>query len=446
MKKYKNLAEKNVFYIKKTNGITLVALVLSIVVVLILAGVTLNATVGENGILSKTRKASITQRFATYKEATEMIMDQGITIAGNEIKNYLPSITTEDIDKFAIVSGNLSYLGDNQEEVSVANDLKIATSENSSVEDIIKIKNEVLNLGDGVELPFNDNEPTPTNLLGTRLYDKNSINGERWNLIITYDNNNKEITRYGSGYYYLTPENTTTLGLTGSYVVNYTSKQLMGLGNYKNWNINSSLAVSDGLVLNIDPTNVADGNWEGITKHGDVEYNSSDKALLFNESSSNTAGEGGYLETTRKGIDFTNGFTFEMYANLTRLSYDNGSKIKGNGLFCRMPTLTSTYTQAMRFFGQSYGQSNNVKYICKFNGSSSWQGNVNVLSTNSSGDISASNIGYNTNEDFYLTFVYVTFDKNQISELYDDYMIKNQVDKVYYYINRRKVWLHISWT
>ena len=38
------------------------------------------------------------------------------------------------------------------------------------------------------------------------------------------------------------------------------------------WSLESTLAVNEGLVLNIDPTNVADGNWTGLTKHGDVKY------------------------------------------------------------------------------------------------------------------------------------------------------------------------------
>ena len=42
---------------KRANGITLIALVISIIVMLILAGVSLNATVGENGIITKASQA-----------------------------------------------------------------------------------------------------------------------------------------------------------------------------------------------------------------------------------------------------------------------------------------------------------------------------------------------------------------------------------------------------
>ena len=49
-------------------GITLIALVISIIVMLILAGVSLNATVGENGILTQAQNTKYTQSVATLQE------------------------------------------------------------------------------------------------------------------------------------------------------------------------------------------------------------------------------------------------------------------------------------------------------------------------------------------------------------------------------------------
>ena len=46
-------------YVKNTNkGITLIALVITIIVLLILAGVTIASITGENGILRKSTKCS----------------------------------------------------------------------------------------------------------------------------------------------------------------------------------------------------------------------------------------------------------------------------------------------------------------------------------------------------------------------------------------------------
>ncbi|MBR3134239.1 MAG: hypothetical protein IKG56_02115 [Clostridia bacterium] len=50
----------------KEEGITLVALVVTIIVLLILAGVTINLALGENGLIEKTKNVT-----ATYKEAEE---------------------------------------------------------------------------------------------------------------------------------------------------------------------------------------------------------------------------------------------------------------------------------------------------------------------------------------------------------------------------------------
>lgn len=42
---------------KQTKGITLIALVITIIILLILATVTINFTIGENGILKRTKEA-----------------------------------------------------------------------------------------------------------------------------------------------------------------------------------------------------------------------------------------------------------------------------------------------------------------------------------------------------------------------------------------------------
>ena len=58
--------------IEKNQGITLVALVITIVVLLILAGVALSLIVGENGITERAVKASKTQNIAGAKEKLEL--------------------------------------------------------------------------------------------------------------------------------------------------------------------------------------------------------------------------------------------------------------------------------------------------------------------------------------------------------------------------------------
>ena len=71
--KYKNLKiyknRKNIKSSFKTNkGITLIALVISIIVMLILAGVSLNAVIGDNGIITQAQNATYMQSVAVLEE------------------------------------------------------------------------------------------------------------------------------------------------------------------------------------------------------------------------------------------------------------------------------------------------------------------------------------------------------------------------------------------
>ena len=50
--------------IKEEKGITVVALVISIIVMIILSGISLNATIGENGIINRARESKLKQEEA----------------------------------------------------------------------------------------------------------------------------------------------------------------------------------------------------------------------------------------------------------------------------------------------------------------------------------------------------------------------------------------------
>ena len=82
-----------------------------------------------------------------------------------------------------------------------------------------------------------------------------------------------------------------------------------------------------------------------------------------------------------------------------------------------MPSLNSTVTQAMRF-GYTGDQN-----ICKFNKSSSWVGVEEQFKPKKEGGIHTltgqDNCGYNVNQDFYLTFVYVVYDANKSADYKD---------------------------
>ena len=59
---------------KKNQGITLIALVITIIILLILAGVSLNLIAGENGILTRAEKAVSATKIAAIREEIELEM------------------------------------------------------------------------------------------------------------------------------------------------------------------------------------------------------------------------------------------------------------------------------------------------------------------------------------------------------------------------------------
>ena len=57
-------------FVKKQNGITLIALVVTIIVLIILAGVSIAMLVGENGIITQAQRAAQETEQAQKDEAT----------------------------------------------------------------------------------------------------------------------------------------------------------------------------------------------------------------------------------------------------------------------------------------------------------------------------------------------------------------------------------------
>lgn len=84
---------------KKQNGITLIALVITIIVLLILAGVSIAMLTGENGILNKATTATESTQAAEAEEAIKLAVN--VVIADK----LDPSVT--DTDKKTISAANI---------------------------------------------------------------------------------------------------------------------------------------------------------------------------------------------------------------------------------------------------------------------------------------------------------------------------------------------------
>ena len=321
----------------REKGITLIALVVTIIILLILVGVTLSSAFSNNGLIKMASKATKDYKASSESEALKMYM----------LSNQL------------------------------------------------------------------DNKKTN---LGEALYDKNLYNGEKWNIVFTDDKT------YGTGWSYV-KKGTKIEGygeITNSFVINNETGEIVELkeGEYDKLDYTDSLAVKGDLPLNIDASNLKNNNWEGIIKYGDVKYNEEKNALTFD-------GEGDYLELTKPG-DFSNGFTFEIYMNLNRLSYktEGGDGISRGGFFCRISSLKEDVTKGLRF-GLDVGD-----YVCvKFGPNSSESKDGLNFDGRNGGVICKDTNLIELDEDVYLTVVY------QIGE--------DGNDKVIFYNN--KIMLGYGW-
>ena len=82
--------------LKSNKGITLVALVITIVVLLILAGVTLSLTLGQNGIITKAQLAQSKMDEAAFKEDLELKLINSQLQASGELFDDLKAIYGEE--------------------------------------------------------------------------------------------------------------------------------------------------------------------------------------------------------------------------------------------------------------------------------------------------------------------------------------------------------------
>lgn len=103
---------------KQNKGITLIALVVTIVVLLILAGVTISIVFGDNGVISKAQEAALQTKIESVKEkvALEMVdLETDSTLTGNpltaetiierfESLDWVGSATEESDDIVRIIS------------------------------------------------------------------------------------------------------------------------------------------------------------------------------------------------------------------------------------------------------------------------------------------------------------------------------------------------------
>ena len=88
---------------RREKGITLIALIVTIIVLLILAGVTINLAVNNQGIFNKAKAATSAYKNASENEQT------GLDEADKEIEKYMPKEGTEGGSGSETGSGSITY-------------------------------------------------------------------------------------------------------------------------------------------------------------------------------------------------------------------------------------------------------------------------------------------------------------------------------------------------
>ena len=102
----------------RNKGITLIALVVTVIVLIILSGVVITMLTGESGILTQVQNAKIVTEISQMKEEwnikkteleIEEINTEDINVSGEDVKNYIKSMPNNWVKKISIETGELAY-------------------------------------------------------------------------------------------------------------------------------------------------------------------------------------------------------------------------------------------------------------------------------------------------------------------------------------------------
>lgn len=143
----------------RQEGITLIALVITIIVLLILSGISISVLTGESGILTQAEKAKISSELSGYKEELEIyktakymenrnFLFSSLTAGKSSltyntqseeetgsIKTIITSINDEYLQKLEVIKGELLINTKNKEEVRIAQSVGIKVNPYDITED-----------------------------------------------------------------------------------------------------------------------------------------------------------------------------------------------------------------------------------------------------------------------------------------------------------------------
>ena len=149
-----------------TRGITLIALVVTIVVLLILAGTAIAMLTGDSGIMTNAQKAKMSTELAGYKEEVELYkaekymenieFEETSLTAGKEnlfyntqesgetgnIKTIIPDISDKYLEKLEIIKGELLINTKEKDEIKIAQEIGIEVNPYDITEDGVLVSSD----------------------------------------------------------------------------------------------------------------------------------------------------------------------------------------------------------------------------------------------------------------------------------------------------------------
>ena len=147
--------EKN---LRKNSGITLVSLVITIIILLILAGITIATLTGENGLFARAQRAKIKSQLASAKEEVSLAIAAKISENYDNIDSITPKMVVDEINK---KQGNSVYA---ENESSFQTNIVYPSNSHGMKEKIIVTVNEKLEIVEvKTDTGITENEPNKGN-------------------------------------------------------------------------------------------------------------------------------------------------------------------------------------------------------------------------------------------------------------------------------------------
>ena len=121
--------------VKKDNkGITLIALIITIIVLLILAGVTMSFVVGDNGIIKNAQKSKVKAEKAQFIEYAEIIYVESVGMESEESSSIVLGKVTEELEKNNEYKGKIKKVkNDGLTKVSLKNNIELRLNETKEI-------------------------------------------------------------------------------------------------------------------------------------------------------------------------------------------------------------------------------------------------------------------------------------------------------------------------